>query len=400
MLVSERQCRACQSSLQSVLNLGNLALSGFPEQPGNYPTAPLDLCRCASCGLVQLRHTVEPDALFRQYWYCSSVNESMRAELADVVDDAIKHYGELTPGDVVVDVGANDGELLSNYSPTLHRVAFEPAENFQEPLAQHCDELHGGYFPGPILLMSPPRSARILTSIACFYATDDPAAFVRGVNAVLADDGIWVVQFQDLHQMLEATALDDICHEHLFYPSLASVERLIAPFDLQIIDAEHRAINGGSLRLTIGRKWREVSPSVEKLRAIEAGCEDLATLAAFAEMAFSVRRQILTTFKENRVDGQVVDLYGASTKGNTLLQFCGLGPSDIRQGWERSPEKWGRHTITGIPIVSEEVGRANPPDILFVGIWQFRDAIIGRESAFVEAGGRLLFPLPVVEFYP
>lgn len=399
MLVTERQCRACASPLDSVLNLGNMALSSFPLEhtPTNLPSAPLDLCRCTTCGLVQLRHTVSPDTMFREYWYQSGVNETMRAELRQVVASAVNRFGQLPQGSVVVDVGANDGTLLSAYTGLcLHgcdikRVAFEPATNLKAKLRRHCNEVHD-YFPSPAL---PSHSVTILTSIACFYAVDDPVAFVRAVDDALTDDGIWVVQFQDLHQMLEATAFDDICHEHLFYPSLASVERLLAPFDLKIIDAEHRRINGGSLRLTISRRWQRVLPRVDKLSEIEAGCEDLATLTAFAQRVCDIRAEICWLLK-SRMD-KVIDVYGASTKGNTLLQLCRLGPSDIRQAWERSPEKWGRHTITGIPIVSEEVGRSKPPDLLFVLIWQFRDAIIARERDYLKAGGKLLFPLPRVE---
>lgn len=398
MLVSERQCRACASSLQSVLNLGNLALSSFPLEPvADLPKAPLDLCRCDACGLVQLRHTVEPDALFRQYWYHSGINETMRAELADIVQHCM-FYRPLEPGDVVVDVGANDGTLLAAYPKHATRIAYEPADNLRASLTQHCDLVIPSYFPASSSLSS--RSVAILTSIACFYAVDAPVRFVAAVDDVLTSDGIWIVQFQDLHQMLEATAFDDICFEHLFYPCLASVERLLAPFDLHIIDAQRRAINGGSLRLTIGRRWREMSPCVAQLRELEAGCEDRGTLEMFAIKVYEVRNRICQIVNRCSFAGKVIDLYGASTKGNTLLQVCAVGAYEVRQAWERSPEKWGRHTITGIPIVSEEAGRANPPDILLVGIWQFRDAIIKREEAFVDAGGWLLFPLPVVEFYP
>ncbi len=215
------------------------------------------------------------------------------------------------------------------------------------------------------------------------------------MDEVLTPWGLWVVQFQDLHQMLGAMAFDDICHEHLFYPSLAAVERMVAPFDLHVIDAEHRAINGGSLRLTIGRTWRAVSARVKALRDAETGCEDLATLARFAECVYHMRQQLHVVLSS--LEGLTVDLYGASTKGNTLLQFCALGPEDIRQAWERSSEKVGRKTVTGIPIVSEEIGRRDPPGMLLVGIWQFRDAIIQREREYLQHGGRMLFPLPRVE---
>jgi hypothetical protein len=341
--------------------------------------------------------------LFRQYWYQSGINETMRAELADVVSEGIAHLGGLADGDIVMDIGANDGTLLSEYAKQVPgvlvtRVAYEPAENLQPALRRHCDIPLRTYFPETLFsLGASRRSVRLITSIACFYAVDDPVTFVRAVADLLTLDGVWIVQFQDLHQMLGATAFDDVCHEHLFYPSLAAIERLITPFGLVLLDAQHRAINGGSLRLTIGRRGRTVSPCVEVLRAHEAGCEDWETLYEFAERVETVCAQIRTVVAHARRRGQVIDLYGASTKGNTLLQTCGLGPDLIRQAWERSPEKWERHTVTGIPIVSEEAGRNDPPDILLVVIWQFRKAVIQREAAYLDNGGQLLFPLPYVD---
>ncbi len=390
--MTERMCRACGLSLISVLDLGNLALSGFPIGDEAPDFSPLDLCRCSACGLVQLRHTVEPDVLFKQYWYKSGVNETMRAELQDVMYDALVQLGYLLAGDVIVDVGANDGTLLAWAPRGVTRIAYEPAENLQDGLRKHCDVLYPEYFPGKQPLE--PGSVSLLTSIACFYAVDDPIKFVSAVNEALSARGIWVLQFQDLHQMLMATAFDDICHEHLFYPSLASIMRMLEPFDLEVIDAERREINGGSLRVTVGRRWRHVSPNVKAMTIAEYRCEHFMTLRDFAQRVMKTREKIYQALDTHRGP---IDLYGASTKGNTLLQVCDLGPKDIRQAWERSPEKWGRKTVTGIPIVSEESGRANPPAMLFVGIWQFRDAIIRREAAYLAQGGKLLFPLQRVE---
>lgn len=390
--VQERACRVCQAPLQSVLDLGTLALSSFPDADVALDEAPLDFCRCSTCGLVQLRHTVSPDAMFRHYWYRSGINGMMRAELADVVADGVNHLGNLSKGDIVIDIGANDGTLLSFFPYGVTRIAYEPADNLRAALRGHCDELFGGYFPDEHV--PDPGTVSLITSIACFYAVDDPLRFVSAVNDALSSRGLWIVQFQDLKQMLEATAFDDICHEHLFYPSLASIDRLLAPFDLAVLDAERRAINGGSLRMVIGRRWRYVSPRVASLRNAEDGCENTITLNAFAQRVVNVCAQIRTAIKNQP---GIVDLYGASTKGNTLLQICGLGPDSIRQAWERSPEKWGRKTVTGIPIVSEERGRVSPPDLLFVGIWQFREAVVRRESAYLQNGGKFLFPLPKVE---
>lgn len=391
MQMQERVCRVCGGRLDSILNLGNLALSNFPL-PGDPPaeTAPFDFCQCRDCALVQLRHTVDPELLFRHYWYQSGINETMQAELIDVVACAIAHVGGLVYGDRVIDIGANDGTLLAALPPLgAYTYAYEPARNFQEILQQRATVVIADYFPKTL----PPIKVKLIFSIAMFYDLDDPGPFVRAVADLLQPDGAWVVQFQDLHQMTQATAFDNICAEHLVYYSLGSFERLIAPYGLRVVHAEIRAINGGSYRLIVQHDTQRVDETVAALRFAEAGCEHWHTLEKFAWRVGEVRRQIQGVLAGHRT----IDVYGASTKFNTLSQYCGLDGGVIRQAWERSEAKWGRVTATGIPIVSEAVGRADPPDLLVAGVWQFRDAILQREAAYFEQGGTMLFPLPRVD---
>jgi NDP-4-keto-2,6-dideoxyhexose 3-C-methyltransferase len=403
--VRARDCRACGGRLDTILHLGNLHPSSFPW-PGDPlpPAVPLVFCACADCRLVQLRYTVTPEAMFRQYWYRSGINEVMRAELADVVRAAVERVGPWKVSDLVVDVGANDGTLLAEYrkhpaTASVPRVAYEPAANLQEALAPHAEVRIADFFPGPIEGRA--GRVKILTSIACVYDLDDPGAFVQAVKTLLHPEGVWIVQFQDLDQMLKATAFDNICFEHLCYYSLASFERLIQPYGLAVVDAEVRTINAGSYRLYIQHDAvsavRHIGGlgRVEQLRAREAGCEDWQTLEIFAWRVGEARRQIQSAIAATAPG--TIDLYGASTKANTLLQYCGLDETVIRQAWERSPDKIGRTTVTGIPIVTEETGRADPPAALVAGIWQFREAILTREAAYLDQGGAILFPLPEVD---
>jgi hypothetical protein len=401
-MITERPCRACGGALESVLDLGPLRLSAFPTAAdAAEPPVPLDLCQCGACRLVQLRHTVDPDQLFRQYWYRSGINETMRAELADVVAAGIQAVGGLQAGDVVLDVGANDGTLLAEYrrqapEVRVRRIAYEPADNLRDALTAHCERLVPTYYPAQAAHWR--GDVRILTSIACFYDLDDPHAFVAAVADTLTPDGVWIVQFQDLWQMLRATAFDNIVHEHLVYYALASFERLIEAHGLRVVSASRRAINGGSYRLIVRRSAYDATDgSVVALRLLEQGCEHWETLHRFAWRVGEAQREIRAALGAAYRAGQAIDLYGASTKGNTLLQYCGIGPEWLRQAWERSPEKWGRQTVTGIPIVSEIAGRTHPPDLLLCGIWQFREAVLAREADYLRQGGRLLFPLPVVD---
>lgn len=402
-LLPPTSCRSCGHACDPILRLGNLAISTFPTiASADLPRAPLDLLQCLHCGLVQLGHTVPAATLFRdQYWYRSGINETMVAELGDVVDHAFR-YALVLRGQVVMDVGANDGTLLSRYAfhdRHLQRVAVEPSQTFATELGAHAEVVVRSFFPDPDLVAAFRGRVAILTSIACVYASDTPHDFCEAVRELLAPDGVWIVQFQDLAQMLGATAVDNLCHEHLCYYSLGSFGRIARQHGLEIVDAARRTINGGSLRLTLRHQQPllRVSPSVGDLTKAEDGCEAWETLETFAWRVGQVTAQIQGAVEAAKARGWTIDLYGASTKGNTLLQVCGLGPDRLRQAWERSIAKWGRYTVTGIPIVRETQGRQDPPDLLLPLIWQFKDAILQREADYLASGGQILFPLPVVE---
>jgi NDP-4-keto-2,6-dideoxyhexose 3-C-methyltransferase len=384
------RCRMCNSpNLDMVLSLGNLALSTFPKPGDDLPRAPLDWMICAACDFVQLRHSVHVDQLFRQYWYQSGINEAMRAELADIAEEARRITGPLQAGDVVIDIGANDGTLLQAIGPVPHRIAYEPAHNLYHTLRNHCDFLVADFFPSSELGA---LQAKLITSIAMFYDLDDPFSFVQGVKRLLHPEGVWIVQFQDLLQMLQAAAVDNICHEHVTYPTLKDLKRLCGVAGLAVVDAERRAINGGSLRLYVRHEGVQLpTPRVSDLIYLEKDIYD--RLQAFVHRVEASKAQIQELVRQAGSLGPV-DVYGASTKFNTLSQYCGLDYTNIRYAVERSVEKWGRLTVTGIPIVSEALWRENPPPTTLIGIWQFRDQIMLRESGYLAEGGAFIAPLP------
>jgi NDP-4-keto-2,6-dideoxyhexose 3-C-methyltransferase len=398
-----RRCRACHHALDPVLDLGELPLSGFlsADDPPR-PSYPLTLCACPRCRLVQLGHSAPRDLLFKEYWYRSGINELMKAELCDIVDQAVAFIGGLEADDFVLDIGANDGTLLHHYAEQhvpVRRIAYEPAFNLQDRLHPHTDFLICDYFPQSFdQLRGCEKRVKVITSIAMLYDVDDLAEFTEAIAELLDPGGVWVVQFQDLAQMLRATAFDNVCHEHLTYLSLGAVQRLVRAVGLTVLDAEERLINGGSLRVTIGWEKSKARPRVAQQLAREAGCDDWSSLERFAWRVQQRTQQIKTAVEARLARGQTVDLYGASTKANTLVPLCALNHTHLRQAWERTPEKWGRVTAgTRIPIVSETVGRQDPPDALLVGIWQFADHVLVREHEYLEAGGTLILPLPQVE---
>jgi len=405
--VARTRCRACEGPLAHVLSLGDIALSDFPRAAGTqvHPPVPLVLVRCLSpaCGLVQLLHTTPAEWLFRLYWYRSGVNEAMVAELQDIVEQATARV-DLKKGDTVVDIGANDGTLLAQYAilghPRLLTVAWEPAANLYEVLRPQAKVL----FPEFFQVATPweaKTKAKVITAIAMFYDLDDPHAFLNGITNILHKDGVFIIQQAYLPAMLVSNAFDNVCHEHLEYYDLHALESVLAPHGLQVVDVDLRSINGGSFRATIQFEGHGTpTQKVERLRHYEAHLfqEADAAFAGFADRVQGVRSQLQAVLQAHAETGGAVDLYAASTKSNTLLQYCGIDARVVRQAWERSPEKWGRYVGTsGIPIVSEAVGREDPPAALLVGAWQFRDQFIEREHEYLAKGGRLILPLPRVE---
>lgn len=400
-------CRVCDGPLRLVLDLGPVRVSAFPL-PGEPDSllAPLTLMRCGNCHLVQLHDAVDPALLYQEYWYRSGVNETMVAELRDVVEHAITWVQGLSDDDTVVDIGANDGTLLGMYPgkdlmPALRRIAYEPAWTFMTPLLQVADIVVPWAFPitAPGGYRTPSACAKIVTSIACFYDLNHPVAFAEEVARILRKEGVWIIQLQDLHQMIEATAFDNICHEHVTYLSVEAIEQIVARAGLQVVHVEPRRINGGSVRVYVMHQgMRDRSLATVEWLAKEAGCAGPARLDAFADAVQRRIVQIREVVGYAKSQGATIDLYAASTKANTLLQAAGLGRDQIRQAWERSPEKWGRETVGGrIPIVGEAEGRATPPDFLLIGAWQFADAFLQREAAYLAGGGQVILPLPAVE---
>lgn len=403
-------CRSCNAAqLQDVLEIGELYLSDFPTEPDSreIPKVPLSLVRCSSCTLVQLLHTTPPEWMYRTYWYRSGINETMVAELKDVVHSACKFVGGVDDNDAVLDIGANDGTLLAMYKTPKYklprRVAFEPSDIAEDLRKSHtADDVYETFFPPPAgnVFWRDDDTYKVITSIAMFYDLDDPGSFVRAIKKVLHPDGVWIVQLQDLDQMLRAKAFDNIGHEHLEYYSYTSLRHAIEPHGLRIADIESRSINGGSLRFYITHKKRAaVQGAADRLKLQaqkESNLEE--RLADFAWHVGAARKQILGVVYATLQAGRTVDLYGASTKANTLLQYLHLNPDQIRCAVERSPAKFGRYTVgTHIPIVSEEDWRKNPADLTLVGIWQFREAILEREADYLNKGGAFLFPLPWAE---
>jgi len=401
------RCRICQNNnLKHILTLGNQYLVDFLDQKedANY-VAPLELVLCSKkdggCGLLQLQHTVPPDLLYRRFWYKSGVNQTIRNDLGDIVRKAEEKI-DLRDNDFVIDIGANDGTLLRFYkNSSLKLIGFEPATNLLEEASSGTFKIFNEYFNSRTFEESfGNKKAKIITSISIFYDLDNPHDFVADITKILDEDGIWILQMNYLVTMLENFAFDNIVHEHLEYYSLQSLEYLLDKHGLEVFDVEQNNINGGSIRAFIKFKKSNkfsISKRVNDVLVYEnkIGLSDEKTYLDFAQQIKNLKQQTCKFIKDEINNGKKIYVYGASTRGNTLLQYYGLNSQFIQAASERNPAKWGKYIVGSmIPIISEEQARLEKPDYFLVLPWYFADEFVSRERKFLENGGKFLIPLP------
>lgn len=408
MRVKQRStCRTCESkNLTPIMSLGDQYVTNFvstPEEQGE--KIPLDLDLCNECKLLQLRHTTPPDLMYRQYWYKSGISTTMVAALSDITEK-IERLMPLKDGDMVVDTGPNDGTLLRSYQhKNLKLVGFEPAKNLAPLAAVGTTKIVNDYWNYKAFEREfGSEKAKVITSIAMFYDLEDPNGFVGDIAKALDKEGLWIIQMCYLPTMLEVNAFDNICHEHLQYYSLLSLKNLLKRHNLTIFDVELNDVNGGSYRCYMKHddaKTIKPFPGAEKrvadMEAYEAklGLDGVKTYLEFTKRVDGIKEQLRNFIKSEADKGKVVYIYGASTKGNVLLQYFDLDTRLIKAATDKNPDKWGKKTVgTMIPIVSIDQYRKDNPDYLLVLPWHFPKEIPEQEREWLKKGGKMIFPLP------
>ncbi|MDO8658901.1 MAG: class I SAM-dependent methyltransferase [Candidatus Levybacteria bacterium] len=397
-----KKCRSCSSiRLMQVISLGTQYLSDFSRT--NRPSrSPLDLVLCGNCNLAQLSHTVSPSLLYTErYGYKSGINGTMKEELKEIVNDAVKRL-KRSEKISVLDIGANDGTLLSFYSGNIFRVGFEPIKKFAKECKGHANIVINDFFSYKSYAKKlRNKKMNIITAISCFYDIDNPNKFLRDIKKILDKNGILVIQQNYLVGMLMNNAFDNIVHEHLEYYSLLSLENLLTRHHLEIFHVEESVINGGSFRTYIShKKSKPIQESVFRWREHEKalGLDKIKIYKDFAKRVNKNKKELYGIIKQLRDRAKTIFVYGASTRGNTLLQFYQLNNSLIQAAVERNPEKWGKNIASlSIPIISEEQARRQKPDYMLVLPWFFKDEFLQREKTYLSNGGHFIFPLPKIE---
>ena len=407
-------CRVCHSTkLTPVIDLGSQYLQGSFVKDGSLapPTRklPTKLVRCDvmkdenGCGLLQLAHSFPPEILYANYWYRSGTNATMRDHLAGIVKSALSLIDEAAP--TVLDIGCNDGTLLSNYPESATRFGVDPSD-IADTIEDNVTVINTTFPSEQSLSVLPERGFDIITSIAMFYDLESPVDFAVAVRKLLKPNGIWVFEMSYLPLMLLQNSFDTICHEHLEYYSLAVLETIAERAGLRLFKIELNDCNGGSIRCYACHASQNNYGSIEdrgfihriRIREFEMELDTDTPYLHFQERISRVRDDLNKLLFDIRARGERIHIYGASTKGNVLLQWYGINRLVVECAADRNPQKVGSRTLgTEIPIISEEESRAAKPDYYLVLPWHFRDEFLHRERGTIEAGTKMIFPLPSLE---
>ena len=390
-----KQCLLCKNKkLRQIFSLGNLFVSNFVNKKdiNNGIRAPLKLLYCKNCELIQLSHIAPQQVIYKRfYWYRSGITKTMNLALQNIFKESLK-YVKLNVNDVVLDIGANDGTLLKFYKKKkIKTIGCEPAKNLQNTLKRNCDHTLNDFWSkeklNKILLKNKLKKPKIITAIGMFYDLENPNKFIQDVSESLDENGIFIAQLMCLKSMIEKNDLGNICHEHIEFYSLKSIKYLFEKNGMEIFKIEENDINGGSYRIYC-RKFKNGS--------IKLPNENVLNLMQGFVNRVKKNKELITRFINKSVQKKKkIYLYGASTKGNTVLQYYGLTNKKIPIAAERSPEKWGKYTIgTGIKIVSEKIARDLKPDYFFVTPWGFIKEFIKREKRWLKNGGSFILPFP------
>lgn len=402
------KCRICGNThLQCVLDLGEQMLTGvFPREKDAKVTAgPLRLVKCVGgnevCGLLQMEHSYDLGEMYGEnYGYRSGLNASMVAHLTSKVT-RILDLVELGAGDLVIDIGSNDSTTLQAYpsmGPTL--VGVDPTGiKFHKYYPPHIELIPDFFSAALVQARFPEKKAKVVTSFSMFYDLEDPMGFMRQVYEVLAEDGIWVFEQSYMPTMLDTNSYDTVCHEHLEFYALRQIKWMADRAGFKIVDVEFNAINGGSFSVTVAKSRGDTSvlPLVQEILDAERarGLDTLAPYQAFAERVIQTKLDLLKFIATARAEGKSVSVLGASTKGNVLLQYCGLTTKDIQFVGEVNAEKFGCYTPgTWIPIIPEDELLTMKPDYLIVLPWHFKEFFVKSKTL---SGETLVFPLPKLD---
>ena len=400
------RCRICSSDITEVLKLEPqyIATTFVKSNVDNLISQvkiplTLMLCKDKNCGLIQLKETVRPDLLYKNYFYRTAINDTMRRDLQDVVNYAVNNV-KTEKDDIVIDIGANDCTMVSMYPEYMKRIGIEPATNIDWSNVSKSITIVNDYFSKDVVMKTTNgKKAKILSATAMFYDFNDPNIATKDIKEILHEDGVCVLQVSYLLDTIKDMNFYDVVHEHLEYYSLKSINYLMERNGLTVIDASTNFVNGGSLRVLVTHKEnsKPKSKRYEEILSEEEkwNLEEIDTYDDYRQKINEIIGKTKKFIMNELENGRLVIGLGASTKGNVLLQICGIDKNLLPFISERNKDKVGLRTLgTDIEIISEEKAREINPSAMLVIPWNFKEEILSREKNYIQNGGKMLFLMP------
>lgn len=398
------QCRICQSpNLDMFLSLGPMPLANsfLKQEQLNKPEPhyPLDVVFCSNCGLVQLAQVVDPEIMFKDYAYQTGTSMPMRQHFARLAERTVQKF-RIPKGSLVVDIGSNDGTLLENFKKANMRVlGIEPAANITKLASSRGIDTLVDFFnknlAGRIKKDYGIPSVILATNVfAHVHNLDD---FVDAVNSLLADDGVFIIEVPYLVDMIANVEFDTIYHEHLSYFAVRPLVTLFSKFSMNVVDVERVDVHGGSLCLYVQKTPRSTGANVTELLKKEraASIDSLATYKEFAQDTYRIRRELMALLTPLKMQGAKITAYGATAKGNTLLNYCKIGTDILDYVSDTTSFKQGRYTPgMHIPVFPESRFHESPPDYALLLAWNYADEILSKEVRYQQSGGKFIIPIP------
>ncbi len=401
-------CRVCGSEkLKKIIDLKKQYIQGSFEinkNKKNYKI-PLELLLCKKCSLVQTKYTVNPKELYKNYWYASGINFTMTNHLKNIS----KEMNILIKKKIhILDIGCNDGTLLNFFPNNSIKVGIDPSSVTKNFKGKNIKILND-FFPSKKLIKNyRNKKFNLITSIAMFYDIQKPSDFVKNIKKLLDYEGVWIFELSYLLEMLKLNSYDTICHEHLEYYSLITLKYLMESCDMKIFKIKFNEINGGSIRCYVTHKDNKKYDKKRNLDFIKEKIKyekkiqinTVQPYKNFYKRIIKLKKQLNKLLRNIKSKEKKIHIYGASTKGNTILQWHGINNKLIKYAADRNPIKWGANTIgSNIKIISEKHSKSLKPDYYLVLPWHFKKEFLKREKSFLNSGGKMIFPLPKIKIY-